>query len=219
MVMGLAVGLLLAGGGLVGYRKLAAPASARDTVAAPSVPSGSVEVAPPGALRSPDPVPSTPPPPPVVAAEPAEEKAAGANPPAEGDAAPVAGVAEGSTTQAPVTDKGKGSEDDDVKPLKPFPQKRRVTLGVGDITRIVERGSSRISSCFERNREDLPASTGQVQVEFSIASTGRVRASVRGPLADTKVGRCVRVQAERLRFPEHRDEEVNVLVPFAWTLK
>ncbi|QSQ17389.1 protein kinase domain-containing protein [Myxococcus landrumensis] len=214
MVVGLAAGLVLAGGGLVGYRKFAAPEPMRDTVATPLVSSGSVEVAPPGEVRAQDPVPAIPSEQPVVAAGSVPETAAGMNPPVTGgDTAPVDAV----VAQAPVPEKG--TEDDEVKSLKPTPQKKRVTLGMGDIRRVVQKGSSRISSCFTRNREELPASEGQIQVEFSIASTGKVQASVGGPWAGTKVGRCVEAEAERLRFPAHRDEEVNVLVPFAWTLK
>ncbi|WP_342380152.1 protein kinase [Myxococcus stipitatus] len=209
MVVGLAAGLVLAGGGLVGYRKFAAPEPVRDTVAAPSAP---VQVAPPGEVRAQDPAPATPPEQPVVAAGTVTETAAGTNPPVAGD--DTAAVA----ARAPVPD-DRGTEDDEVKPLRSTPPKKPVSLGMGDIRRVVQKGSSRISSCFTRNREELPASEGKIQVEFSIASTGKVDATVGEPWAGTKVGRCVEVEAERLRFPAHRDETVDVIVPFAWTLK
>lgn len=210
MVVGLAAGLVLAGGGLVGYRKLTASEPVRDTVAAPSAP---VPVAPPAEVRAQAPAPVTPPEGPEVPAGTVAETAAGQQPPVTGGGAATAVAA-----QAPVPD-DKAAEDDEVKSLKPTPPKKRVSLGMGDIRRVVQKGSSRISSCFTRNREELPASEGKIQVEFSIASTGKVDARVGEPWAGTKVGRCVEVEAERLRFPAHRDETVDVIVPFAWTLK
>ncbi|MBZ4418160.1 protein kinase [Myxococcus sp. RHST-1-4] len=94
--------------------------------------------------------------------------------------------------------------------------KKLVTLGIEDIQRVVSRGRARITGCFERYKSDLPATQGEVQVQLTIASSGRVRAGTRGPLASSSVGRCLETQAERLRFPAHRDQEVTVVMPFSW---
>ncbi|MCY1016053.1 protein kinase domain-containing protein [Pyxidicoccus sp. MSG2] len=94
--------------------------------------------------------------------------------------------------------------------------KKLVTLGIEDIQRVVSRGRARITSCFERFKTDLPSSQGEVQVQLTIASSGKVKAGTRGPLASTGVGRCLEAQAERLRFPAHRDQEVTVVMPFSW---
>jgi serine/threonine-protein kinase len=81
---------------------------------------------------------------------------------------------------------------------------------------VVSRERARITSCFERFKADLPLTQGEVQVQLTIASSGRVRAGTRGPLASSGVGRCLETQAERLRFPAHRDQEVTVVMPFSW---
>lgn len=101
---------------------------------------------------------------------------------------------------------------------KPEPRstKKLVTLGIEDIQRVVSRGRARITSCFERFKTDLPSSQGEVQVQLTIASSGKVQAGTRGALASTGVGRCLEAQAERLRFPAHRDQEVTVVMPFSW---
>jgi serine/threonine-protein kinase len=103
---------------------------------------------------------------------------------------------------------------------KPEPRatsaKKLVTLGIEDIQRVVSRGRARITSCFERFKTDLPSSQGEVQVQLTIASSGKVKAGTRGPLASSGVGRCLEAQAERLRFPAHRDQEVTVVMPFSW---
>ncbi len=91
---------------------------------------------------------------------------------------------------------------------------RVVTLGLADVERVVKRGRSRIATCFERYKGDLPEDTGVVRVQLSIASSGRVKATTQGPLASRSVGQCLEKQAERLRFPAHRDQEVNVVLPF-----
>ncbi|QSQ19405.1 serine/threonine protein kinase [Pyxidicoccus parkwayensis] len=116
-----------------------------------------------------------------------------------------------------------GSETDEVAPdtgRKPEPRaatsKKLVTLGIEDIQRVVSRGRARITSCFEHYKADLPSTQGEVQVQLTIASSGKVQAGTRGPLASTGVGRCLEAQAERLRFPAHRDQEVTVVMPFSW---
>ncbi|MCP3167541.1 protein kinase domain-containing protein [Myxococcus qinghaiensis] len=210
LVVGLAGGLLLASVGLVGYRQLVAPASGGEVVAPAPVAPLANDVS--QKVQKPDPVP-TPPSEPVAAPTGVGSVAQGAEAAPEGDKPEAVGA----QAALPST---VGQDDEEVaeKVLKAPPAKKRVTLGVGDITRVVEKGRTRITACFEKNRADLPSTEGQVQVEFSIASSGAVRAGVRGPLAETAVGRCLQSQAQRLRFPAHRDEEVNVLVPFAWRL-
>jgi serine/threonine-protein kinase len=91
---------------------------------------------------------------------------------------------------------------------------RPVTLGIEDIERVVAGGRARVVTCFERYKQDLPSDTGVVRVQLSIAASGRVKATTQGPLASKAVGQCLESQAERLRFPAHRDQEVNVVLPF-----
>ena len=126
---------------------------------------------------------------------------------------PVGGTVAASVTEVPPT------PDDGPEPShKPAGRvtKERVSLGIEDIQRVVSNGRSKITGCFERYKSDLPSTAGEVQVQLTIVSSGKVRAGTRGPLASTDVGRCLEVQAQRLRFPAHRDQEVTVLIPFSW---
>lgn len=102
------------------------------------------------------------------------------------------------------------------KPVTKPAVKEPVTLDIDDIQRVVSNGRSKITGCFERYKSDLPTASGEVQVQLTIVSSGKVRAGTRGPLASTAVGRCLEAQAESLRFPAHRDQEVTVLMPFSW---
>ncbi|RKH43119.1 protein kinase domain-containing protein [Corallococcus llansteffanensis] len=126
----------------------------------------------------------------------------------------------GGTVATSVTDVPPTTEDgpEPEAPHKPAGRvtKERVSLGIEDIQRVVSNGRSKITGCFERYKSDLPSTAGEVQVQLTIVSSGKVRAGTRGPLASTDVGRCLEVQAQRLRFPAHRDQEVTVLMPFSW---
>ncbi|RKG96828.1 serine/threonine protein kinase [Corallococcus sp. CA053C] len=124
----------------------------------------------------------------------------------------------GGTVAASVTDVPPTPDDGPEPSHKPAGRvtKERVSLGIEDIQRVVSNGRSKITGCFERYKSDLPSTAGEVQVQLTIVSSGKVRAGTRGPLASTDVGRCLEVQAQRLRFPAHRDQEVTVLMPFSW---
>ncbi|MFP2902727.1 AgmX/PglI C-terminal domain-containing protein, partial [Corallococcus sp. 4LFB] len=120
-----------------------------------------------------------------------------------------------SVTDSPHVDEGT----EETPPRKPVTKpavKERVSLGIEDIQRVVSNGRSKITGCFERYKSDLPSAAGEVQVQLTIVSSGKVRAGTRGPLASTAVGRCLETQAQGLRFPAHRDQEVTVLMPFSW---
>ncbi|NOK21931.1 protein kinase domain-containing protein [Corallococcus carmarthensis] len=126
----------------------------------------------------------------------------------------------GDTVAASVTDSphvDEGTEDAPTHKTATKPAvKGRVSLGIDDIQRVVSNGRSKITGCFERYKSNLPSASGEVQVELTIVSSGKVRAGTRGPLASTDVGRCLETQAQSLRFPAHRDQEVTVLMPFSW---
>lgn len=126
----------------------------------------------------------------------------------------------GATVATSVTDAPPAVEDTEAphtrKAVPKTAPRERVSLGIDDIQRVVSNGRSKITGCFERYKSDLPSSAGEVQVQLTIVSSGKVRASTRGPLASTAVGRCLETQAQSLRFPAHRDQEVTVLMPFSW---
>ena len=208
LLLGVVAGALLlaGGGGYAAWKGLSKPATP-DVVATPAPVVVPPPVAPTPAPPAPavvaevaptaTPAPSTPPEP--ATPEPANAVAAPAEtvtPPAE----------TGDTPAVPPKETGKA-----VKP-------RLVTLGIEDVERVVARGRSRIVTCFEKFKQDLPSDTGVVRVQLSIAASGRVKATTQGPLAARPVGQCLESQAERLRFPAHRDQEVNVVLPFDYTV-
>lgn len=230
LAIGLASGMMLAGAAVVGYRQVSGPPA---RASEPTI----QEAAPAPAGRPGTEAPGTVAPPAGPAALMANPGAAAAAVPAD----PAAGVAVGDTAAmaaAPAADSAPAAvapaptapqpvvAADEVTPAAPgkgpaaeprvTASKKLVTLGIEDIQRVVSRGRARITSCFERYKADLPESQGEVQVQLTIASSGRVQAGTRGPLASTGVGRCLESQAERLRFPAHRDQEVTVVMPFSW---
>jgi serine/threonine protein kinase len=191
LIVGVAAALLLVvgGGGFVAWKVMQPPPAP-------------VPAEPPVAV-------TTPPEPPPVAPTPAE---VAPTPPV------VAAVTPPEPTPPPV--EAPPAEDPPVaatavpKEAPRTPKPRLVTLGIQDVERVVARGRDRIANCFDKYKTDLPSDTGVVRVQLSIAGSGRVKATTQGPLASRPVGQCLENQAERLRFPAHRDQEVNVVLPF-----
>ncbi|GHG93669.1 hypothetical protein GCM10012319_56220 [Comamonas sp. KCTC 72670] len=209
LAVGLAGGMLLTAAGIVGYRQW---------VTTPS----SGPLSPPVATVDA----------PALAGEVAAPSAAGLVPSGDGasGAPAIDGAGSAQALGAPDSEPPVAADvpdevtdaDEEQAEAAPVPAskkaaaQKRVTLGIEDVQRVVSRGRSRISSCFERFKADLPSSQGEVQVQLTIAGSGKVRAGTRGPLASSGVGRCLETQAERLRFPAHRDQEVTVVMPFTW---
>ncbi|AKQ68146.1 Tyrosine-protein kinase masK [Myxococcus hansupus] len=204
LAVGLAGGMLLTAAGIVGYRQwMTTPSSVPPAVTA-DAPAVAGDVAAP----------------PAAGLVPSGDGASGA---AAIDAAGSAQAVAAPDSEPPVAE-AVHEEDADEEQVESAPvasskkgtAQKRVTLGIEDVQRVVSRGRSRISSCFERFKADLPSSQGEVQVQLTIVGSGKVRAGTRGPLASSNVGRCLETQAERLRFPAHRDQEVTVVMPFTW---
>ncbi|MFE8601099.1 protein kinase domain-containing protein [Archangium violaceum] len=212
VVAGVVAGcLLLAGGAFVVGRKVGT---------APSEP-----VAPPPAQSvvqaSPPSTPETPPP--------AHTETAPASPEAAVPGSVVAAVAEAvpSSAQVPPAQTAlaatpESTEAPPAEQAEPPVTKvssrtqKRVTLEAADIQKVVSRNRARIMSCFEQYKRDLPSDEGNVQVRFTIISSGKANATTQGPLATRPVGKCLEKQVERLRFPAHRDKEVTVVLPFGY---
>jgi serine/threonine-protein kinase len=202
LLLGVVAGavLLLGGGGFTAWRVLSKPPPAVVTPAEVPVEQPSVAPTPPAETS----------PTAVAAVTPAETAPSTATPaPSPTEPTPAETAPADPAVEPPAT-----SKETTAKPGKPRP----VTLGIEDIERVVSRGRSRIASCFEKYKQDLPADTGVVRVQLAIAGSGKVKATTQGPLASKTVGQCLESQAERLRFPAHRDQEVNVVLPFDYTV-
>ncbi|PTL79210.1 protein kinase [Vitiosangium sp. GDMCC 1.1324] len=199
LVVGIVAGcLLLAGGAFVMGRKVG---TAPSEPVAPPAPSAVTQTAqPPPAAVPAEPAPASP------GGTVASAAVAGTPPPAQVAPAPVRGATEPEVQPEPPS-QVKGSA---------RTAKTRVSLEAADIQRVVSRNRARIMTCFEQYKRDLPADEGDVQVRFTIYSSGKADAATQGPLAARPVGKCLEKQVERLRFPAHRDKEVTVVLPFGY---
>ncbi|HEX8433915.1 protein kinase domain-containing protein [Archangium sp.] len=210
LVLGVVAGcLVLAGGAFVVGRKLG---TTPEAVAPPTSPPV-VAVAPPPSNPTPEPSTVAP-----QGTSPGTEAAGAVAPGAVAEAAQVPPPAQqdvASTPEAVAPPEAQLEPTPGVKePVRTT--KARVTLEAGDIQRVVSRSRARIMTCFEQFKRDLPADQGEVQVRFTIYSSGRPDASTQGPLATQPVGKCLEKQVERLRFPAHKDKEVTVVLPFGY---
>ncbi|QRN94972.1 serine/threonine protein kinase [Archangium violaceum] len=202
LIAAVAGGLLLAGVAFVVGRNVGNAPSA--PVAQPPPASVLQSAPPPSTTPEPPPSPTTPAPAPGAAAVPAAQL----QPPSQAVPQPEAVGTQPSDEVEPSPQvKGKTSTRS---------PKTRVSLEVADIQRVVSRNRARLMTCFEKYKRDLPATEGDVQVRFTIYSSGKANATTQGALATQPVGRCLETQMERLRFPAHRDKEVTVVLPVGY---
>jgi serine/threonine-protein kinase len=99
------------------------------------------------------------------------------------------------------------------------PQKP-IELALPDVQKVVSKERGSVMACFETYKDELPTESGEVTVQFSILSSGRVTgASAKGPLAGTPVAHCLEQRVTRLHFPVHRDKEVTLALPFEYRVE
>jgi serine/threonine-protein kinase len=102
------------------------------------------------------------------------------------------------------------------RPLAKLP----IKLGLPEVQRVVSRERGSVMSCFQDHRDELPSAKGQVTVQFSILSSGKVTgAATQGALSGTPVGRCLEQRVTRMKFPVHRDKQVTLALPFEYRVE
>jgi hypothetical protein len=83
---------------------------------------------------------------------------------------------------------------------------------------VVDAAHPRLTACLRRYSADLPAREGQIIIEVTVASSGKVSAvashHARGPLLGA--GACLTAEATSLRFPRHPDKEVTFRFPLVY---
>ena len=94
---------------------------------------------------------------------------------------------------------------------------RPIVLTTLDVQRVINRSSGVIARCFEQHKQEI-GPQGQVNVRLTIARSGKVKqAAMEGEV--TALGRCIEGHVRAMKFPEHKDEEVTLTVPFAYEVK
>ncbi|MFZ5470782.1 MAG: protein kinase domain-containing protein [Myxococcota bacterium] len=119
---------------------------------------------------------------------------------------------------AEVVDAGEVAERVEVPPKPPPKGVKPISLTLPIIQGVVKKRSGAIMKCMEQHKADLPADIGQLNVNFTIVSSGKV-SQAKSDLSDKAVGRCVEGQIRALRFPLHTDREVSLTLPFRYTIK
>ncbi len=97
-------------------------------------------------------------------------------------------------------------------------RRKPVKLTPTAVHSVLARSRARSERCFVANRTELPSKKGQLHVQFSIESSGRVSGvQVNAPFAGTKVGRCLADVVSKLKFPAHVDGPIALTAPFEYT--
>ncbi|MFZ5440542.1 MAG: protein kinase domain-containing protein [Myxococcota bacterium] len=156
---------------------------------------------------------ATPTPPPVVNVPPVVD--AGPPPRVEVDAAVVTNQVEPALPEA-----GAPSEPDagaPSAPARPAPN-RPITLTTVLVQKTLNQNKARFQKCFKEHKAELPAPQGTLNVNFVIASSGKV-SSVSTSMEGTAVSRCVEKAVGAMVFPRHVDLEVRVPLPMSWDVR
>ncbi len=86
------------------------------------------------------------------------------------------------------------------------------------VSRLIERSSSRITYCYEKERLGRPALAGRLDVQFEIGADGRVTSATATGF-DERVGTCVADAVGQIRFPrpaKGRTVQVTGPITFAY---
>ena len=88
------------------------------------------------------------------------------------------------------------------------------------IRRIIRRHINEVRYCYARGLQSRPALAGRVNLQFSIASNGRVVSStvISSTLGDRRVGVCISAAVRRWRFPAPRGGGL-VIVRYPFVLR
>ncbi len=121
-----------------------------------------------------------------------------------------AGVAE------PPVDAGAAAEKDaGVVDKRPIIRNTCVVLGTQAISATVRKNAGPLLRCFQEHKDELTG-VARVDVQITIERSGKVReALVKGPIANTEVGRCLVPAVQGMKFPCHLDESVTVTIPLS----
>jgi hypothetical protein len=99
------------------------------------------------------------------------------------------------------------------KPVAPLDQKT--------LDGVVKAAHPRLTECLRRFSADLPAASGQIIIEVTVASSGRVSAAraLMPEIHSAGLGSCLATEATRLRFPRHADKQISFRFPLVYQRK
>jgi hypothetical protein len=95
----------------------------------------------------------------------------------------------------------------------------RAALTVEAVEQVVAKDRADLTRCFLDHRGDLSSPRGEVVVRFTVLGSGVVSAAeAMGELANSGAGECVADRIRQLSFPKHRDQQVTLSLPVAYSL-
>jgi serine/threonine protein kinase len=101
---------------------------------------------------------------------------------------------------------------------KPPPVEKLAVLDQKRMKTVLDAAHPRLTACLRRYSADLPAKEGQIIVEITVASSGKVSAA-RATMPEVRssgLAACLTGEATSLRFPRHPDKEVTFRFPLVY---
>jgi hypothetical protein len=83
---------------------------------------------------------------------------------------------------------------------------------------VLDTAHPRLTACLRRFSADLPAQEGQIIIEITVASSGKVSAAraTMPEVRSSRLANCLTSEATSLRFPRHPDKEVTFRFPLVY---
>jgi serine/threonine protein kinase len=101
---------------------------------------------------------------------------------------------------------------------KAAPPEKLAVLDQKRMKPVLETAHPRLTACLRRYSADLPAQEGQIIIEVTVASSGKVSAA-RATMPEVRssgLATCLTSEATNMRFPRHRDSEVTFKFPLVY---
>jgi len=101
---------------------------------------------------------------------------------------------------------------------KPPPVEKLAVLDQKRMKSVLDTAHPRLTACLRRFSADLPAQEGQIIIEITVASSGKVSAAraTMPEVRSSRLANCLTSEATSLRFPRHPDKEVTFRFPLVY---
>jgi serine/threonine-protein kinase len=100
-------------------------------------------------------------------------------------------------------------------------QEKAPPLDQKKLETVVNAAHQRLTACLRRYSTDLPVAKGEIIIEVTVVSTGKVSAAraLMPQIKSSGLGACLANEATNLRFPRHADKELSFRFPLRYERK
>jgi serine/threonine protein kinase len=104
------------------------------------------------------------------------------------------------------------------RPHHPAAPEKLAALDQKKLATVVNAAHPRLTACLRRYSTDLPVMEGEIIIEVTVVSSGKVSAAraMMPQIQSSGLAACLANEATRLRFPRHADKELTFKFPLRY---